>query len=59
MGSGTQNCVYQKRPDKIFPTVNFAFSRSGPFGHRLTMVVTLQNHSGIHNSASCLNATKP
>ena len=29
-GSGTQKLVYQKWPDKIFPTVNFVFSRGGP-----------------------------
>ena len=23
------------------------------------MVITLQNHSGIHNSTSCLNMAKP
>ena len=30
--SGTQKRVDQSRPDKIFPTVNFAFSRDGHFG---------------------------
>ena len=28
-------------------------------GRRSTMVVTLQNHSGIHKSTSCLNTAKP
>ena len=28
-GSGTQKCVPQKWPDKIFPMVNFAFSHDG------------------------------
>ena len=31
----------------------------GGTGHRSTMVVSLQNHSGIHDSTSCLNAAKP
>ena len=33
-GSGfwTQNLVYQKWPDQIFPVVNFVFSRDGHFG---------------------------
>ena len=31
-GSGTQNFVYRKWPHQIFPTVNFVFSRDGPFG---------------------------
>ena len=31
-GSGTQNFVYQKWPDKIFLTVNFGFSHDGHFG---------------------------
>ena len=31
-GSGTQKCVYQKWPDRTFPTVNFAFSHDGHFG---------------------------
>ena len=31
-GSGTQNFVHQKWPDKIFPTVNFVFSHDGPSG---------------------------
>ena len=30
-----------------------------PFGHRSTMVVTCQNHSGILNSTSCLNRCLP
>ena len=28
----TQKFVYQKRPNKIFPTVNFVFSHDGHFG---------------------------
>ena len=28
-------------------------------GHQSTMVVSLQNRSGIHNSTSCLDAAKP
>ena len=31
-GSATQKCVYQKCPDQIFPTVNFAVSHDGPLG---------------------------
>ena len=31
-GSGTQNFVYQKWPNQLFPTVNFGFSHEGPFG---------------------------
>ena len=31
-GSGTQNFVYGKWPDKIFSTVNFVFSHNGHFG---------------------------
>ena len=30
-GSGTQKFVFQKWPDKIFPMVNFVFSRDGHF----------------------------
>ena len=30
--SGTQKFVYQKWPKKIFPIVNFVFSRDGHFG---------------------------
>ena len=31
-GFWTQNLVYQKWPDQIFPIVNFVFSHYGPFG---------------------------
>ena len=31
-GFWTQNLVYQKWPDQIFPIVNFVFSRDGHFG---------------------------
>ena len=31
-GFWTQNLVYQKWPDQIFPIVNFGFSRDGHFG---------------------------
>ena len=31
-GFWTQNLVYQKWPDQIFPIVNFIFSRDGHFG---------------------------
>ena len=31
-GSGTQQFVYQKWPDQIFPIVNVSFSHEGPFG---------------------------
>ena len=31
-GGGGGECVYQKWPDKIFPTVNFVFSHDGHFG---------------------------
>ena len=31
-GFWTQNLVYQKWPDQIFPVVNFVFSRNGHFG---------------------------
>ena len=31
-GFWTQNLVYQKWPDQIFPLVNFLFSRDGHFG---------------------------
>ena len=31
-GFWTQNLVYQKWPDQIFPVVNFVFSRDGHFG---------------------------
>ena len=31
-GSRTQKFVYHKWPDKIFPTINFAFSHDGHFG---------------------------
>ena len=31
-GSGTQKSVYQKWPEKIFPTVNLVFSHDGHFG---------------------------
>ena len=31
-GFWTQNLVYQKRPDQIFPIVNFVFSHDGHFG---------------------------
>ena len=31
-GDGTQNFVYQKWPNKIFPLVNFVFSHDGHFG---------------------------
>ena len=31
-GGGVQKFLYQKWPDKIFPNVNFVFSREGHFG---------------------------
>ena len=31
-GFWTQNLVYQKWPDQIFPLVNFGFSHDGHFG---------------------------
>ena len=31
-GSGTQNFVYQKWPDQIFPMVSFVVSHDGHFG---------------------------
>ena len=31
-GFWTQNLVYQKWPDQIFPLVNFVFPRNGHFG---------------------------
>ena len=31
-GDGTQNFVYKKWPDKMFPIVNFVFSHDGHFG---------------------------
>ena len=31
-GFGTQKCVYQKWPNRIFPIVNFVFSHDGHFG---------------------------
>ena len=31
-GFWTQNLVYQKWPDQIFPIVHFVFSRDGHFG---------------------------
>ena len=31
-GSGTQNCVHHKWPDRIVPTVIFGYPHDGPFG---------------------------
>ena len=33
--------------------------RQRGIGHRTTMVVTLQNHSGILKSTTCINAAEP
>ena len=41
------------------PTLRSGIGISPYLGHNPTMVVTLQNHSGIHNSTSCLNTAKP
>ena len=31
-GTGSQKCVYQRRPDQIFPMTKFGFSHDGHFG---------------------------
>ena len=70
--SGAKKSVYQKWPDKSFPTVNFVFSNDGPFGPggggeppppRVTcrrVVVSLRGpgHSPALPSACCVGSLR-
>ena len=49
----------QVEPSADLPCVTQPPTKGYYCGHSSPMVITRQNHSGIHNCTSCLNAGKP